>query len=160
MLLAAAVAFGQDAAANKTLKVTISTERPPTWPPIVVSSGTVVVYVTLTNISDNEVNVSDAISGMTGQNNNYLLEVLDDKGNKVQKVKYEHEELASWSVHLRSLEPQQSITDQLLLGRQYVFGPGKYSIRVVRAVPTESGIGYVISNRLTVEVTPKQPETK
>jgi hypothetical protein len=152
MLLAAVVALGQQAPANKTLKVTISSKTP-----TVEVGAPLEVEVTLTNISDKEVNISDFISGITGQYNNYLTVVLDEKGNKAPKRKYEHEELDSGHVILRSLEPQESETDRIDLSRRYSFSPGKYSIQVVRFVSPESGGVYAVSNPLTVEVTPKQP---
>jgi hypothetical protein len=155
MLLAAATLLSQEASANRTLKVTIADETPS-----IQAGAPLQVNVTLTNISDNEVNVSDAVSDMTGQRNNYLLEVQDEKGNKAPKRTFKHEELASSKPILRSLKPQESVTDQIDLSRQYVLSPGAYSIRVVRAVPKESGGGYAVSNPLTVEVTAPKTETQ
>jgi hypothetical protein len=153
MLLASATLFSQEAPANRTLKVTIADETPS-----IQTGAPLQVNVTLTNISDNEVNVSDAVSNMTGQRNNYLLEVTDGKGNKATKRTFNHEELASWKTVLRSLKPQESLTDQIDLSRQYLLNPGTYSIRVVRVVPKESGGGYAVSNPLTVEVTAPKTE--
>ena len=72
-LLAAVTLLGQEAPANRTLKVTIASETP-----TIQAGAPLQVNVTVTNISDNDVNVSDAVSSMTGQHNNYLLEVLDE----------------------------------------------------------------------------------
>ena len=137
LLLVAATAgcaLGQGAKPIRPVTVTISTETP------TIKAGSVLeIKAELTNVSDLEVDCSEGISNMSGQSNNWLLDVRDVKGGKVPRKSYEHEELASVKILFHSLKPKESLTASIIVSRQYDLSPGKYSIQVTRAIPDEDG---------------------
>lgn len=147
--------LGQEAPANKTLRVTISSQTP-----VIQDGAPLQVDVIVTNISAEEVDMGESVSEQSGQSNNCPILVFDEKGNAASKRHYEHEELASWKILFRSMKPQESLTDHIVLSRQYLLTPGKYSIRVLRWDPesTTSNPLYAVSNLLTVEVTARPTE--
>jgi len=141
----ATAAFGQTGIARSPLTIAISTQTP-----TIKLGDPLLIDIQVTNVSDSEVDTSDAISHMTGQNSNFLFDVRDAKGKQALKRAYEHEELATWKVVPLLLKPQESSTDPIDVSRLYNLVSSTYSIQVTRRLP--SG-GYVTSKSIIVEVT-------
>lgn len=152
LLLSLTRLAGQNAA-EQPFTITISA------PTSIVKAGSDVwIDVTLANHSDEDLDESGSINGMTGLDPNLAFEVRDPRGNLIAKRVHKHPELATGKPVNREIKPRETLTEQQNISRLYdMTKPGRYIVQVSRGLSTGAQRGVVKSNEVTIVVTRSLP---
>jgi hypothetical protein len=135
---------------NPPFKIAVAAESP-----IVGAGSDVSIKVTLTNISDHDVNEGVAYMSGIDLDSTFRFEVRDNHEKLVPKRIYPHPELATGSVRFRTIARGETYTqDQLVSALYDMRKTGKYTIQVWRRDPKYD----IKSNIVTVTVTPKDKD--
>lgn len=143
------LALARPLPAEKPFRITIETENAN-----VKSGSEILLKVTLTNGSANELDMSGGFSDTTRLDPNYHFEVRDEHDRPVPKRTYKHPELDTGMPVNRTVRPKEAFTEEQRVSALYdMTRPGKYLIQVWRRASDNPKDGVVKSNILTVIVT-------
>ncbi|MGC1619393.1 MAG: hypothetical protein WA765_12965 [Candidatus Acidiferrum sp.] len=116
--------------------------------------------MSVTNITDHNVNVLVVPGPAPDQPTNYDIKVLDEQGREAAPTQFlrnlrEHPTAPTGSVFGSMLPPGKSFEEKLALTRFYDLSrPGKYTVRVSRTQrPWRNTADSVKSNTITITVT-------
>ena len=117
--------------------------------------SSVLIDLSVTNLSRTDLNTGTSISELTGMDPNYLYDVRDRAGHEVAKRVYPHPELAVGHAILGTLKPGESVTLKQEISRLFDLNhPGTYSIQVSRRFPENHKDTLVRSNKIVLTITP------
>ncbi len=132
---------------NPPFKIAITTEKS-----TFVASSDVLIDVSLTNTSNQDVNEGVMYKDGISLDSTFRFEVRDEHGKLVPKRTYPHEELRMGKVIFRTIRAGQTLTQPQPVSALYdMRKPGKYTIQVWRRNPDYD----IKSNIVTITVTPK-----
>ena len=121
--------------------------------PTVALGSDVRVKVQWTNTSDKALDSSANILDATNVDPNFRFELLDAHGHATPRKVYKFPQ-TSGHAEFGTLKPGETITDDVNLLRLFdLKHPGKYTLRVSRAVPQDLGGGTIKSNIVTITLT-------
>jgi hypothetical protein len=127
--------------------------------PSVKAGSDVWVVVKIANHSNERLDETESISGMTSLDPNLVFDVRDRSGNLIAKKVYEHTERTTQHNLNRCIESGATLTQQQNISRFYdVTQPGSYVVQVYRSSSRGPTSGVVKSNKLAIEV--KAPTLK
>ena len=136
--------------AKQPFALTLSTDSPS-----VKAGSDVWVKVTMTNLSNHDVNC--AVWSSNGVDLNYMFDVRDGNGTAPPKKTSKHPEIeGAGSIGLCTLSPGQSTTpeDNLISRLFHMEKPGQYTVQVSRQASEDPHAGKVSSNTMNITVTP------
>jgi hypothetical protein len=132
---------------DSPFKIAITTESP-----TVVAGSDVLIKVSLTNTSNQDVYEGALYMDGIGLDSTFRFEVRDEDGEIVPKRTYPHEELRTGSVKFRTISAGETYTQEQAVSALYdMRKPGKYTIQVWRRNPDYD----IKSNAVTITVTPE-----
>jgi hypothetical protein len=140
--------------AQRPFSLTISTEHDR-----VKVGSEVLVQITLTNTSDQEIALGKAPGNLPQAESEYLVEVHDSRGQTAPDTDYgrkikQNKIVVSFSRVSATVGPGESLKDGVILTKLYDLSrPGKYSVQLLRKVPPQLGDGLIKSNKVTITVT-------
>jgi len=150
ILLVMSLGFWQQPS-QAPFKISIETEKS-----AVVAGEDVLVNVSLTNTSNQ--NVEETVMYQDGirLDSTFRFEVRDQHGKLVPKRVYPDEELRSGSFSVHSIPAGRTLTQSQPVSTLYdMRKPGKYTVQVWRPDP----VYEIKSNIVTITVTPKEKES-
>jgi hypothetical protein len=122
---------------------------------LVRAGSAVIVNVSVTNNSNQDLNNSGSTNGMTGVDPNFQFAVRDKDGRAVPKKVYKHPELASGHSFNRTIKPGETMSEEQDISHLLdMTHPGQYMIQVSRHKSEKPQGGVLKSNRVTVVVSP------
>ena len=133
-------------------KITISTDRS-----TVVSGADVLVDVSLTNVSNRDVEEGVMYKQGINLDSTLRFEVRDEHGKLAPKRVYPHEELRPGNIVFRTIRAGQTLTQPQPVSAFYdMRKPGRYTIQVWRRHPEFD----IKSDIVTITVTPRDAARK
>ena len=127
--------------------------------PSVKAGSDVWVVVKIANHSNERLDETESISGMTSLDPNLVFDVRDRSGNVIAKRVYEQPEREMGHNVNRSIGSGATLTQQQNISRFYdITQPGSYVVQVSRSPSRGPTSGIVKSNKVTIEV--KAPTLK
>ena len=149
MLVVVALAIsmcGQVLPANPLFSITISPVHPN-----VTARDDVWIELTIKSLTDRSIVLSSSTDGNTNMDPNFVVEVTDEFGNPVPKVKYPVP--PSGRPVSRTLDPGAAMTEKEPVSRMFDMSkPGKYTIQASGPITDPPEASIVKSNKITVTV--------
>lgn len=134
---------------NLPFKIAINAESP-----IVVAEDDVLIKVSLTNTSNQDVNEGVMYMDGIALDTTFRFEVRDEHGDLVPKRIYPHEELRTGKVIFRTIARGETFTQKQPVSVLYdMRKPGKYTIQVFRRI-SDNPEDDIKSNIIVITVTP------
>ena len=134
----------QSKSANLPFTLSISSE------PVFALGSRIEVKVRLTNTSGHKINGSTGT--IKGFGYNYIYDVRDQSGNKVQEKEIDATHQGSTQISV--LQPGQSRDEETNISEAFDLWPGRYTIQLSMRASYEPGAEVVKSNRITITVNP------
>ena len=111
------------------------------------------ITVSITNTSDNDLDMSGGISSRTGLDPNYKFDVWDAKGRPTTKKVFRNEG-DTGSPFNRVVKPGETYTEKQRISALYdLRSPGSYVIQVSRRRSDDKKDGLIESNKITIDIT-------
>lgn len=138
----------------KPFSITIRTQRE-----LVKAGAEILVEITLTNTSNNEISLGKAPGTQPLAESEYAVEVYNSKGQRAPDTEYGQKirNRKIWFGRSRdsvSLKPGESCDDGVLISKIFDLNRlGIYTVQLSRVIPEPLGKGIVKSNTITITVT-------
>jgi hypothetical protein len=147
-----ACACAQASTANASFSIAITPVHPN-----VTARDDVWIELTIKSLTDRSIVLGSSTDGNTNMDPNFVVEVTDEFGNPVPKVKYPVP--PSGHPVSRTLDPGATMTEQEPVSRMFDMSkPGKYTIQASGPITDPPEASIVKSNKITVTVSPASPK--